>query len=386
MASRLFESALFIARSDLRHMLRHRETLVWVFVMPFVFFYFIGTVTGRFGSVPGPAPLALKAPANAGVLLDELVRRLEAQQYRIVRVETDEDLRRYARRLIVPDLGGASFTAAVAAGTRVELTFERDGDELAANLDRVRVARAVYGLLADLAVLANENTPPAPEAFGAIAARPRALTLRAESAGRRRFPPTGYAQTIPATLVMFTMLVLLTSGTVTFVIERETGVLRRLAAAPLSPLAVVAGKWMARMALAVVQIAFGVLAGTVIFKMNWGGSLPMVALLLAAWAAFNASASILLANLARSQAQAIAIGLLTTLALAALGGCWWPIEITPTWMQRLALALPTGWAMDAMHKLVNFGYDAASAWPHVASLFGGSIVLGLSGARIFRFS
>jgi hypothetical protein len=24
--------------------------------------------------------------------------------------------------------------------------------------------------------------------------------------------------------------------------------------------------------------------------------------------------------------------------LAALGGCWWPIEITPPWMQSLSLA------------------------------------------------
>ena len=33
-------------------MLRARETLLWLFVMPILFFYFIGTVTGGFD---GPA-------------------------------------------------------------------------------------------------------------------------------------------------------------------------------------------------------------------------------------------------------------------------------------------------------------------------------------------
>ena len=39
-------NALFIAWHDVRHQLRQAGTLVWVFVMPPVFFYFIGTVTG----------------------------------------------------------------------------------------------------------------------------------------------------------------------------------------------------------------------------------------------------------------------------------------------------------------------------------------------------
>ena len=79
------------------------------------------------------------------------------------------------------------------------------------------------------------------------------------------------------------------------------------------------------------------------------------------------------------------VGVLTTMVLAALGGCWWPIEITPEWMQSLALALPTGWTMDALHKLVNFGYEPAAAAPHVAALAVGTVGCGWSGARIFRY-
>ena len=38
----------FIALHDIKYQLRQGSTLLWVFVMPPIFFYFIGTVTGGF--------------------------------------------------------------------------------------------------------------------------------------------------------------------------------------------------------------------------------------------------------------------------------------------------------------------------------------------------
>ena len=61
---------------------------------------------------------------------------------------------------------------------------------------------------------------------------------------------------------------------------------------------------------------------------------------------------------------------MVSMLLAALGGCWWPIEITPEWMQQLALFLPTGWVMDALHKLMYFGGDLASVLNHQLALYG----------------
>jgi ABC-type multidrug transport system permease subunit len=112
----------------------------------------------------------------------------------------------------------------------------------------------------------------------------------------------------------------------------------------------------------------------------------MVALVLFTWAAFNASLALLLGSVARSEAQASGIGVLLSMALAALGGCWWPIEITAAWMQKLALFLPTGWAMDAMHQLVSFGATASAALPHLAGLALASVVVGMLAARRFSFA
>jgi ABC-type multidrug transport system permease subunit len=94
---------------------------------------------------------------------------------------------------------------------------------------------------------------------------------------------------------------------------------------------------------------------------------------------------LLLGSLVETEGQAIGIGVLASNSLAALGGCWWPIEVTPAWMQTLAGLLPTGWAMDASHRLISFQAGAASALPHTALLFAAALVAGWQAARQFRF-
>ena len=66
---------------------------------------------------------------------------------------------------------------------------------------------------------------------------------------------------------------------------------------------------------------------------------------------------LLLAALAKTTAQVSAAGTIAMMSLASLGGAWWPIEIVPSWMQSLALVLPTGWAMRGFHDIITRGLD-----------------------------
>jgi ABC-type multidrug transport system permease subunit len=54
-------------------------------------------------------------------------------------------------------------------------------------------------------------------------------------------------------------------------------------------------------------------------------------------------------------------------------------------MQRLALFLPTGWAMDALHKLVSFEAPPSSVIPHLVVMLLASIAAGWAATRTFRF-
>jgi hypothetical protein len=51
----------------------------------------------------------------------------------------------------------------------------------------------------------------------------------------------------------------------------------------------------------------------------------------------------------------------------------------------MAMFVPTGWAMDAMHKLVNFGLEPSTVIPHVVALLACSLLAGVIVSSKFRF-
>jgi ABC-type multidrug transport system permease subunit len=377
----MLRDALFLARMESGYLLSRRETVAWTFVMPVVFFYFIGTITGHNSSSATRDPLAISAASDAGFLADQLAQRLTADDYRVVRTHSSEEFLSYGRRLEVP----ADFTDSVLAGHPMKVRFTRTGNDLDTTFDQVRVARAVYTLLADLASIRASGADPTPERFAELAAAPRKLTLDVHSAGQRVEAPTGFEQSVPGILVMFTMVVLFTSGAVTLTIERHTGILRRLASSPMSRGAVVLGKWGARMAVGTIQILFAMLAGRILFHVHWGPNLAMVILILLAYGALSASLAMLLGNFGRTEGQVIGLGVILSNVMAGLGGCWWPIEVTPPWAQKAAVFLPTGLTMNALHKLVNFGASPAAVVPHLVALTLAAALALYALSRTFRF-
>ena len=374
--------AFFILRKDLKIMLMGKETLMWVFVMPIIFFYFIGTVTGGFaGGGAGTEQMALQVGEDAGFLANQLKLRLTERDYEIVEPESEDEFELYSRRMTVP----AAFTDSVLAGWQTTLRYAHANEGMGSNYQDIRIWRAVYTLLADLLVSSELGQPPTAESIQLLNDMPRPLQLAVAPAGERKRIPSGFEQAIPGIMVMFLLLVMCTSGAILLVIERRQGLLRRLAYTPIGRRNIVLGKWGGKYCLGVVQIAFAMLTGTVLFKMDWGPDLGWVVLVLLVYGGLMAALGMLLGNLARTEGMAAGIGVLTANVLAALGGCWWPIEITPAWMQKFQLFLPTGWAMDAMHKLISFGAGPASVMPHLIGMLVATAILMAVTMRSFRY-
>ena len=376
----MWKDAGFIASRDLRLILREKQSLFWLFVMPVVFFYFIGTVTSGFGTTGGATRpvLSVERPADAGFLADQLIGRLKDMGYDVRPQEGQEQSLRLLR---IP----SDFTGRLLGMQPTTLRFVRREKGLDQQFDVVRLNRAAYTLLADLIVVKSHDMPLAPQSFAAIREKRRPLTLTVQSAGQRVRIPTGFEQAIPGIMVMFTLVVLLTSGAVLLVVERNQGLLRRLASTPIRRGSIVLGKWLSRMGIGVIQIAFGAVVGTLLFGMDWGPYWLPVIIVLVLWSGLCASLALLLGSLARTEGQAVAIGVLSANVLAALGGCWWPIEITPKWMQMLSSFLPTGWTMQALHQLVNFQRLGGLVWIQVVLLVAAAIAAGVAAVHRFRY-
>jgi len=385
---------LFIAWHDIRYQMRQVSTLAWVFVMPPVFFYFIGTVTGGFTNVVSggtATPLTVVAEAP-GFLREQIDLRLVDNDFApqwLETLETDNqtsgaDAEDPAPTRVLTFPSGLS--QQLLDGETINARFDTKASSLSREFEAIRIQRSLYTVLADITVAdARSEVDLTPATLAELNAEPRIWQLQVGAAGQRQKIPSGFEQSIPGMLVMFTLLVLLTSGASMLAVERNQGLLRRLAAAPISRTEVVSGKWGGRMALAAIQIGTALAIGTWLFSMQWGPDLAMIILVLAGWAAFCASSGLLLGSLATTEGQAAGLGVLIANALAALGGCWWPIEITPDWMQFIQKLLPTGWTMDALHKLISFEAGAASAIPHVTVLFLGALLVGALAVNRFRY-
>ena len=383
---------LAIARNDLASMFREKETLLWLFFMPPLFFWFLGTAMSGGGGDDDRDRLAVVVPADAGFLADRLIAGLERSKFKVERATELAAVGPQQRSLVIP----ADYTGRVQRGERAQIEWRRppdDGDDLGGDYDRIRAMEVVYVQLAEVAMCTlradagGTNGAPVLDAaaFAALDREPRALQVRVEAAGNRVEVPSGFQQSIPGSLVMFTLTILLTGGGVPLVVERRLGLLRRLASAPLSRGQLVLGKVLSRLLLAAVQLSFGLLLGAYAFGLDWGPDRAMLLLVLAAWGCLCAMLGIIVGNLARNEGQAVGLGVGSALALAALGGCWWPIEITPRWMQQLAACLPTGWTMHAVHQLVTFQNGAGAALGPLALLVGAAAVAGWIAARTFRY-
>lgn len=381
------ESIFFLAAKDLRLALKHRSTLLWLFVMPPFFFFFIGSMTAGGGVIPGEAPVpVLVENLDRGFLGEHLEARLAGNLFEIKRPEEGDAAKEgEIRRITIP----ADFTERLLAQQKVTISYRGPRAGFANDYDLIRVQKAAYTLLADVVTIYSNSAEAEPviepAALGVMLAAGRPTRLVVTPAGRRVVIPSGFEQAIPGNLVMFTLFTLLTTGAAQLISDRDKQRLRRLASVPFSRNQIVAGKWAGRMALAVVQIGFALLVGSFIFDMDWGSSLPMVMAVLFAWGALCASLALLLGSLGKTEGQVSGLGVLATMLLAALGGCWWPIEVAPEWMQSLSLFLPTGWTMDALHRLISFDAGAASALPHLLVLLAAAALVGWYAGRKFRF-
>ena len=315
-------NALFIAWHDVRYQLRQSGTIVWLLVMPPIFFYFIGTVTGGFSSgfSAGTATPVVVEAEVPGFLQQQIDLRLRdndfSPEWRDTSTVVPDEQAAPSRVLKFGD----NLTDHIIAGEAVSASFDTRASSIRRDFEVIRIQRSLYTALADIAAAAataDEGLSAA--ALQELNATPRIWQLETSPAGQRQKIPSGFEQAIPGILVMFTLLVLLTSGATMLVVERTQGLLRRLASAPMTRAEIVSGKWGGRMVLAIVQVGVALTIGTFLFKMDWGPNLAMVIVVLAAWAAFCASGGLLLGSIAKTEGQASGLGVLLANLLAALG-------------------------------------------------------------------
>jgi ABC-2 type transport system permease protein len=173
-------------------------------------------------------------------------------------------------------------------------------------------------------------------------------------------------------------------GMRSLLMERATGTLTRLAAAPIRPGAIVWGKLLAIAitGLTSILIVWGVTAAA--FGANWGAPLGVLMMCVAATAAVCGLGAFL-TSFARTPQEAFAASLVLGLVLALLGGNLLPPGALPEALQVLSLGTPNGWALVGFGRLALL-HDPASeiVGPFLVLCLIAVVTGGLALARVRR--
>jgi ABC-2 type transport system permease protein len=167
-----------------------------------------------------------------------------------------------------------------------------------------------------------------------------------------------YAQASPGMLIQFTVFGLINSASL-LVIERKTKTLQRMMTTPISRSEMLAGHILAMFIVVFLQqmmlIVLGQFLGLEYFRE------PIALLLLViTFSLFATSYGLLIGVLAKTEEQVIMIAMLSMFLLSALGGAWFPLEITGEAFSAIGHITPTAWAMDGFQNLIlrGQGFDS----------------------------
>ncbi|MFM7508012.1 MAG: ABC transporter permease, partial [Actinomycetota bacterium] len=210
------------------------------------------------------------------------------------------------------------------------------------------------------------------EALAVAEAQVRDLTrgqVESITVGGSGTPISGFAFTALAQVILFMFINSLAGGS-SLVEMRVFGVADRALTAPVTVAGLTVGITLSRFLIALMQGLLIAVVAAVAFGVDWGSPAVLLSVL-TLFALVSAGAGVLMGALARTPDQAVAFGIPIALAMAALGGCFFPLSVAPAAMQLVARVLtPQAWATSALTASVFDGVGLGSVLVNLAVLAG----------------
>lgn len=387
----MFRKTLAIAGLQLRLTIRSKGTFIWMLLVPIIFTTVVALAFGETGGAQN-VPVAL-TDLDHSAISSKFEQTLRTEKSLSIRLLTEAEARQdvhegtVAAAIIVP----ADFGQRVQLGVRVAVELVRPADQGSGYFleQLVRTAASHVSTLAYAASLSTEQLAKWQaldrksrqtawwSSFSSAESRSAtnpgvttSYTVLARTAPRNELPDnrtqssTGYA-------AMFVMAGVLGAATA-LVSERLRATLSRILTTPTTTLSFLTGKLLALMLQGLLQLVLFILWGRLVLHVDWGRDPAAIAAIAVAYVFAATGIGILTGSLCRTLAQAGTIATFVTYTTSMLAGCWWPVEIMPPFMQRIAQVFPQYWAVNGFNKIIVRGLPLSSLTPNI-------IVLGITG-------
>jgi ABC-type multidrug transport system permease subunit len=403
----------FLTIKDLKVFTSDRGALFFSVLFPFLFIVLFNFVLAGVGSADDRLQIRMVTREPAGGVSHQIIGALETKDasslgpgepeiiwlkdYRQAMKDVED--KKIAGFVAFPD----NFTEAVLMGygTNLEVVYNASDTQSIAALEGM--ARSIASAVGTQQVVNNtvigilvEQELYRPGAIGDLAqtirelltgqtgntTEPDAITFKTEAVGEvKSINPSNFV--IPGYLVMFVFMTA-SFAAAQITKERQNHTLERLMSTSASRTSILGGIYSGTVFKGLLQIIIFWGMGIFVFKMDLGIA-PAAVFLISILMILMASAfGVMLSTLAKTERSASSIGVLASLIMAPLGGCWWPLFITPRWYQFIAKITPHAWATTGFNKLIVFGADFNAVIPEMLVLLAFGIVFGAIAVLMFR--
>jgi len=405
----------FIALKDLKIFAKDRLALFFAILFPFLFVVLFSFVLGGIESEDERLELHLVTQEDSSGLSHHILKAIETEDESELDpgepiIVWDEDYAEALQAVADDELSGflvfpEDFTKGISLGygsnievvADPEATYDRAAlnsmaEAIASQVGFQQVVReAIAGLMLegwfespdDVARIGQEM-PELLSMQGGVPTRPSLIEYGVEKVGEvEGEEPSNYV--IPGYLVMFVFFTAALSAE-NIVRERQNRTLERMLAGSVRRESILGGIFAGTAAKGLIQLLIFWTLGILVFNIDLGLSPAAVILLSLLMVIMSSAFAIMLATLVKTQRSAGSLASITSLVLAPLGGCWWPLFILPKWMQTIAKITPHGWANTGFNKLMVFGADFSAAVPEMLALLGFAALFGMVAVWRFRTS
>lgn len=378
---RIFDLAL----KDLSQIFRDKRALMFLVAMPIAFTFFMGFAykSGKDNDANRDTRIPLGWVNNdpGGVVSQTLFEMLSASDaMKLVELTpeaVDESVRKgeVVGALIVP----AGYSEQVSAGDDAQLTLVADANsaqgqslfqllrtpvtKLMSAMEVARLSAETVGKPDDASEL-NEAFASASQAWSETDSASLVkveLAVAEDSFLGDWYGDNPYNQASPGILVQFAIMGLVSSGQI-LVQERKTRTLQRMMSTSMRSWEIIAGHMLAMFGVVFAQIALLVIFGQLVLSVDYLRA-PLGTLLVSvALSLWVAAMGMLIGTTVREDSQVILFALMAMFLFSALGGTWFPLEVSSGAFALIGKAMPSAWAMNGYQNILMRGLGWESAW------------------------
>ena len=381
----------YIALNDLKRFLKDKAALFFAIILPIIFTLFMGTAFGNMTTTQ-KIPVGI-ADNDKSSLTTAMVKQVEADTTLNLTRMSEESLKENIRSqklsvgLIIPK--GFSQKAAVGEKAQifiVKLPSSNDyltvTQTLISKFTNEKVKDVAYELYTQKL---NEKSNLTGDQFNNKFQKE--LKTSIVSIDEKKLIGEGLKNTNAPNakvsfsigfLIMFVMFSLLL-GAGEILEEKKNFTWYRLISTPSSTYSIMLGKILGLFFQGGFQILILVLFGKFILGVGWGKSIFLTALLMGVFLLSIISFGIFLSTVLRTNAQVNSIVPLLVVSTSMLGGCYWPTEITPKFMQMLGKTTPQYWAIKGLDNLVVYNMGLSSIIVSLVFLTGFGVLFAMLG-------